>query len=331
MMILGIAAAGDSRAQKKEFSLELAKLRQQRAELAPSEANKSFDDQLNEIEKDLSVNFNHSALYKLQNAWTSIAALHFYEKQSAFVKDKEPLLEAEWKKAGRNLAIQERKFTAPALNRLPAAVKAVAQAAILRSRPFYQSSILYGANTSPNQGLYYIGLAKANVDLAAFCLAQNHLPKKTALTYAPLDAELSEIEKAVINSYRKSAETEQGRYINLNSTLKLAGELNKAGWREAALMKYLDAVILFYLITAPPPPPEKDETAAAQERLKEMSAKLSARKDDCSIGLMFLELAQSYLNNADDDKISTNNLKRVAAIEKEVMPRFFEYIAGAEK
>jgi len=51
----------------------------------------------------------------------------------------------------------------------PAAVRAVAEAALPQVRAFYESSLEYGRNTMPDFGFFYLASAQAQKEFAAFC------------------------------------------------------------------------------------------------------------------------------------------------------------------
>lgn len=304
-------------AQSSAVTVEINKLKEMRKALSPSDSNAAFDAQFKDVEIDVATNRLFASLYKLQAVWLGVASLSYNEKQIEIVQDKLPLLEIEWKKAGAELNTKEKRFSPVSINKLPALARAIIQAARNRSRPLYQSSILYGKNTNPNQGLYYIGNAQANIDLALFMQTLRFQTKKSSLKFVSLDNELTQLEREIIESYRTSSPEEQTRYNAINSALKLAQELNEREWFEGAMLKYLDVTIAFALLKNPSA--SSNEIPAMRAKLNEKLTELTKSNFDHSIGITYLEIAQGLLANA---AVSEPDLKRVKVILDVVLPKY---------
>lgn len=304
-------------AQKQLIADEVAKLQQARNALDPKNDNSGFDVQIKDLEKDLSANRLFSSLYKLQNLWLGVESFSYNEKRSLIVQDKLPLLEVEWKKVGEDLAVKDKKFSLVGINKLPAIVRAIIQASRYRSKPLYQSSILYGKNTNPNQGLYYIGNAQANIDLALFNQSLRFQSKKTNLKFDSLEKALTQLEREIIEAYRTSTPEEQTRYNAINAALKLAQELNERSWFEGAMLKYLDVVSAFGLLKNPPV--NSNEIPVMKAKLAEKLAALNKSNFDQSIGITYLEIAQGILAN---EGVSETDLKRAKVILDTLLPKY---------
>ena len=306
-------------AQTEVVSAELIKLKETRNNLKPSDDNAAFDTQFKDLEQDLEAKRLFSALYKLQFLWIGLATNYYYEKQSEIVQDKLPLLEIEWNKVGKDITAKEKKFSLVAMNRIPAMARAIIHSTRYRVRPYYISSILYGKNTNPNQGLYYIGNSQANIDLALFYQSLRFSKAKPASKFVSLDKELDQLEREIIEAYRTSSPDDQSRYNALNSTLKLAQELNAKSWYDGALLKYLDTVLVFGMLKKIETNPT--EFSATKQKIEAQITTLTKDKFDQSIGLTFLELAQSYSANE-------ANSKRVKVILDEVIPKYQTYLSN---
>lgn len=316
-MLLMVGISINCLAQKQLIADEIAKLQQMRKELNPQNDNSGFDVQIKDLENDLAANRLFCSLYKLQNLWLGVESFSYNEKKSLIVQDKLPLLEIEWKKIGEDLAVKDKKFSPVTINKLPAIARAIIQASRHRSRPLYQSSILYGKNTNPNQGLYYIGNAQANIDLALFNQNLRFQTKKTYLKFVSLDKELNQLEREIIESYRTSTPEEQTRYNAINAALKLAQELNEKEWFEGAMLKYLDVVSAFALLKNPSA--NSSEIPALKARLNEKLTELTKSNFDQSLGITYLEIAQGLLGN---EAINETDLKRVKVILDEILPKY---------
>lgn len=312
-------------AQKQLIANEVAKLQQARNELDPKNDNSGFDAQIKDLEKDLSANRLFSSLYKLQNLWLGVESSSYNEKKSLVVQDKLPLLEVEWKKMGDELNGKEKRFLPAAINKLPAIARAIIQASRHRSKPLYQSSILYGKNTNPNQGLYYIGNAQANIDLALFTQSLRFQTKKINLKFVSFDKELTQLEREIIESYRTSAPEQQTTYNAINAALKLSQELNERGWFEGALLKYLDVVSAFNLLRKLPA--NSSEIPTLKTDLSEKLTELKKSNFDHSIGIAYLEIAEGILAK---EAIGETELKRVKIILEEILPKYQNKFKGSK-
>lgn len=317
LSLLIVAVSFNCFAQKQLIADEVAKLQQARNELDPKNDNSGFDVQIKDLENDLSANRLFSSLYKLQNLWLGVESFNYNEKKSLVVQDKLPLLEIEWKKMGDELNGKEKRFSSVAINKLPALARAIIEASRHRSKPLYQSSILYGKNTNPNQGLYYIGNAQANIDLALFTQNLRFSAKKTNLKFDSLEKELDQLEREIIEAYRTSTPEEQTRYNAINAALKLAQELNERSWFEGAMLKYLDVVSAFGLLKNPSV--NSNEIPAMKTKLAEKLTELNKSNFDHSLGITYLEIAQGILAN---EKVSETDLKRVKVILETVLPKY---------
>jgi hypothetical protein len=132
-----------------------------------------------------------------------------------------------------------------------------------------------------------------------------------------LHAELDALETEMLAAYRPPASIEKhGQFIGASSTLKEARELDAAGLRYGALLRYLQAARQLAAIQEPAPP----GAGALAAKLRGLDARLSAGNVDHSLGRLFLEAAQS-------------DAKDAGAIVNDVLPRYFAALepAGPER
>lgn len=323
LFYLILAISFNCLAQKQLIVDETKKIQQTRSELDPKNDNSGFDVQIKDLENDLSANRLFSSLYKLQNLWLGVESSSYNEKKSLVVQDKLPLLEVEWKKMDDELNGKEKRFLPPAINKLPALARAIIEASRHRSKPLFQSSILYGKNTNPNQGLYYMGNAQANIDLALFIQNLRFSTKKINLKFVSLENELTQLEREIIESYRTSAPEQQTTYNAINAALKLSQELNERGWFEGAMLKYLDVVSAFGLLKNPSV--NSSEIPALKAKIAEKLTELNKSNFDHSIGITYLEIAHGILAN---ENVSETDLKRAKIILETVLPKYQSKFEG---
>ncbi|HEX3128109.1 MAG TPA: hypothetical protein VH394_12335 [Thermoanaerobaculia bacterium] len=216
--------------------------------------------------------------------------------------------EAEWQRMGGVLQADLGKPSPQAFKDVePAAVRALAEAALPQIRGYYEASLEYGRNTMPDQGLYYLAGAQAQRDLTAFYRKVSEPTSRQAPPVRSLHAELDALETDLLTAYRPPASIEKhGQFIGASSTLKEARELDAAGLQYGALLRYLQAARQLAAIR-PAAPLGADALA---RRMKEIDARLSAGKVDHSLGRLFLESAQSGVEDA-------------GAVVQDVLPRYF--------
>jgi hypothetical protein len=141
-----------------------------------------------------------------------------------------------------------------------------------------------------------------------------------------LEPELAQIETETIQSYKRSgAGALQSRYNLINSTLKLAAELNKEAVYAGALQTYLEAGLDLGLVTTAEVAAK--ELSRLTTRNKSFERRLKDGNADHSVGLLYWEMAQSALDQSTPGRFDTNELHRAAVIVDHVLPRYFKYVA----
>lgn len=252
------------------------------------------------------------ALQRLVNARAALAPTERAPGQPLEV------LEEEWQRMGTELAADLVTPSPDALDGLePAALRALAEAALPQVRIYYHAGLDYGRNTTPDSGLQYLGAARSQREVVN---ASRAFSTPTGLKAPPvrsLEPELDALQHDLLAAYRPPAWIERHReFIVASSTLKEARELDEAGLRYGALLKYLQAAEL----TAPlrhgseQPTPLKGDALAA--RLRELDSRLSAGESDHSLGRLFVEMAQ-----AEPD--------RASVIAQDLLPRYFAALEPA--
>lgn len=222
--------------------------------------------------------------------------------------------EAEWQRMGGVLRADLGKPSPRELQDVePAAIRALAEAALPQVRGYYEASLEYGRNTMPDQGLYYLAGAQAQRDLIAFYRKVSEPTSRTAPPVRELRSELDALETELLAAYRPPASIEKhGQFIGASSTLKEARELDAAGLRYGALLRYLQAVRQLAGIRGTAPLGAQ----ALAGKIRELNTRLSAGKVDHSLGRFFLEAAQGGAEDA-------------GAIVQDVLPRYFAALEPA--
>ena len=262
------------------------------------------------------------ALQRLAAAQANLAA-------SAYLSERPPAqhadrgFEAEWQRMGNVLRADLRTPPATALQGVqPAAVRAMGEAALPQVRIFYDASLEYGRNTMPDAGLFYIGSAQAQRDFAAFCRSISTPSPRPAPPLRSLAGEIDRLEGEMLAAYKPPASIDNhGDFIRAHAALKEARELDAAGLRYGALLRYLQAAQRMAPIRKAP---ATLRGAALAKRLEDFEARLSSGRFDDSIGRLFLEAARDEAEEGEGRSPAT-----AATIATDVLPRYFAALEPA--
>ena len=172
-----------------------------------------------------------------------------------------------------------------------------------------------------------MGLAPGFLDFALFCQSLRFQEQRRSLSFRALDAELGRFEAALLESYRqKEAVANQPLYNRINSTLKIATELNREKRYAGALQKYLESSMFLALVGAPPVDAQEIRRLGAQ--MRQIEDRLKNAATDQSLGLVYWEMADAALKVPTDVQPDMERLKRGRVIVDKVLPLYFQYVNG---
>jgi hypothetical protein len=264
------------------------------------------------------------ALQRFAGPRTYLGAASYLNKFSSDQRKEPAAFETEWARAGSVLREGSNVSAAGALRDVrPAAVRALGEAAVPQVHIYYETSLEYGRNTMPQYGFFYLGIAQAQREFAAFCRTLSVPSAGRAPQLRPLRPELDLLEGELLAAYRPPASIDKhSEFIAASSTLKEARELDTVGLRYGALLRYLQAAQRLALLGASAPSLDPE---ALSRRLAEWDARLSRGRVDHSLGRLFLEAAQADLWGAAAGASPTT----AAAIADDVLPRYFAALEPA--
>ena len=263
------------------------------------------------------------ALQRLASARAYLAAASYVESPPAVRVADVRGLESEWKRMGGALKDFLGKPDPGALEGVsPAAARALGEAALSQVRVYYDSSLEYGRSTIPGQGLFYLGLAQAQSEFVSLLRS---LPASRGPGPPPLrslHAELDALEADLLAAYRPPASIDRhSEFIAASAAVKEARELDAAGLRCGALLKYLQAAQRVSLLRGSVAPLSG---AALAARLDELDTRLAASGSDDSIGRLFLQSAQAESASAAAGAPSP----AASVIAGDVLPRYFAALSA---
>jgi hypothetical protein len=263
-------------------------------------------------------------LYRLQPLRVEIMAQSYAASKADIEAKGTDDFEKEWQRLGAELAEKEKRLSSLSVDKSPLAVRALAEVSLTQVHPYYQSGRLYALNTTIGSGLYYLGLAPANLDFAGLCRELRFTETGRPPKLRSLSAELSKLEAEILESYRRMESGEsQPQFNRLNATLKMAMELDREGRYAGAMLKYLDATLFLNLLTQTPASVKDLPRLQEQRRLMDERLKRAGTIDH-SLVLIYLASARATLDDAARGRFDVEALKRAGVIIDRVLPRYFE-------
>jgi hypothetical protein len=261
------------------------------------------------------------ALLRFAPVHENLAASVYLGERGAGVRRDAAGFEREWKRMGAVLRDDLRTPSPDALAGVrPALLRALGEAALLQVRIYYEASLEYGKSTTPDSGLFYIGAARAARDWGRLVRRLSTPSAPPSPPLRSLAADLDALESEMLAAYRPPLSIDKHReFIAASSALKEARELEAAGLRHGALLRYLQAAQRFASLRLTPPP--AGDIAA---RLAALEQRLSGGTDH-SLGRVFAEAARSDLaEHAADGQAAV-----AAAVVEDVLPRYFAALGPA--
>lgn len=283
-----------------------------------AEVRKGSQPVLARAEEDLRAGRRVLAVQRLANVRASLATAAYLGGRTAEAKDL-GAFEAEWKRMGGVLRDGLGKPSPTALEGItPAAVRALGEAALPQVRLYYESSLEYGRSSMPGDGLYYLANAQAQREAVSLFRELATPSERRAPPLRPLTNELDGLEADILKAYRPPASIDRHReFIGASAVLKEARELDAAGLRYGALLRYLQAAQRIAPLRSAPPALDADAIA---KRLAGFDQRLAAGGFDHSLGRLFLETAQADLAAAPAPGTTPPSAVLIA---NDVLPRYF--------
>ena len=258
------------------------------------------------------------ALARLERVWTDLEAADYRSGIAGDLRGQMSELERQWQRLGPELGGDHAPGPRPAFEPLPAAARALAEAALSQMPVFYAASLDYGRNTAPEYGLFYLGAAKAQRDFVALIAGLPRRPGDLpALSPRDASGDIAALRDELLTAYAPPLSIDSHPvFIRISALLKEADELTAAGSHYGALLRLLDARARFARLTHPGRSLSAEEAAW---RGSVFAAGLARNPRDSSLQRLFLETA---LFSAADADPATGGGEIAAAIFDDVLPSF---------
>jgi len=261
----------------------------------------------------------HLALLALGEAGTTLSAAAFVVSRPAAERTDADAFEAEWRRLGRELATTPSPRAFEGIR--PAAQRALGEAALAQVGVYYRASLDYGKSTTPESGLFYLGTARAQRELADFCRGSGERSTAVPPPLRRLDVELDALEDELLPLYRPPLSIDRHRdFIGVSAVLKEARELTASGLLHGALLRYLEAILRTAVLRDRPAPPRE----ALLAEVADWNARLAGSVDH-SLARVLLESAQRDLESPAPE----GSLAFAAAVTRDVLPRYLAALQAA--
>jgi hypothetical protein len=262
------------------------------------------------------------SMEKLLQAEDLLQGARVTEEKSAAVKSGLPAFEAEWENASRNLAAVNQETREKDWSSAPVALQALSETAQGKSVPLLDGSRGFATSTKPGDGLFYMGQAQGNAAFAQFGSSLSLARVSASFPLRSYLPELQKLQQKANAAFKPPRSVDlHSRFIALNSTLKLAEELDAQKFYAGALYQYLEAIRHFAMLDAPP------LDAAGQTALKtdiaDAQKKFAFSKQDDSLAQLFVERAESQISHADGSASIPDEWRSARVILDQVIPAYF--------
>jgi hypothetical protein len=263
------------------------------------------------------------SLEKLAQATDLFHAARAMTDMAETAKAGMPAFEQEWNKASLDLIALDAKARQRNWSRTRAGIRALSEAAQGKAIPLLEGSRGFATANGPKDGLVYMGQARGEAEFATFAFSLNLPRDKQPPSLRSLLPELQRLQEKTNAAFQPPRSIElHPRFIALNSTLKLAGELDAAQAYAGALYEYLEATRHYGMLDAVVP------DAAQQSKLKTAIAdaekQIQASKRDDSIAQIFVERAQSQsAPHADGSAPLADEWRSAQVIVDQVLPAYY--------
>jgi len=245
------------------------------------------------------------------------------DKRAETVKGGLEAFDSEWRKTSAVVREREREARSKDWTKGPAAIRALAEVSESKAMPLVDAGRAYGTATQPKDGLFTLGEAEGNAEFVRFCAALEVARKGEELPRRSLAPELDNLQAKANAAFVPPRSIElHSQFIQLNSTLKLARDLDGARMYSGALYQYLQAVLDYGMLMGAAPAPDGAKQASLKNAIAALNKKVENSTNDDSIAEMFVQRAAQMVRS-DGPPPPAEVWKGVAVFIDEVMPAYY--------
>ena len=233
--------------------------------------------------------------------------------------------EPEFNKAMAKYTALDNQAQARAWGDAPVAIRALSESADQLGIEVVEASRAYEASLDdPTFGYFYIGEAEGFTDFSRFLFDAKFHRKGAAFPLRSYRPEIQRLQDRINAAFVPPASVDHhDEFIQINSSLKVAGEMDARRYYAGALYQYLRALQLFADVSTTVP--SEAERGELQKKAEAIRQQLKHSKLDESVAEMFLERAEgitaTYSGQPAPGDEAWRNHK---AIVEQVMPAYYE-------
>lgn len=261
------------------------------------------------------------ALESLAQAVDLLHGAQEVSEKTAAMANGMPAFESEWGKTGNQVAALSKQVRARKWDGAPAALRALAETSLGRSVPLLDGGRGFAIANGPKDGLFYLGEARGQAEYAKFCGSLPLARARQAWAARSLLPELLALQAKADAAFQPPRSIEQHpRFIALNSTIKLARELDSAKSYYGAMYQYLEAVRHYGMLDAAPL--DAAQQAELRSAVEVERRKMETSAHDDSIVQLFLERADAQTAHAGGGAPSADEWRSAKVIVSQVLPAY---------
>ncbi|HTR25928.1 MAG TPA: hypothetical protein VMI10_18275 [Terriglobales bacterium] len=329
--LVASAGAAPAFAEKSPAALqvkaEIARLQQSRKENPITDKNwaevfSSAGDDLRAATEALDADHLYLSMEKLAHAEDLLQATRRAVDQTAVEKGGLDAFQAEWGKVSVRLAALDKEEREHNWGVTPLAIRALAESADTKAVPLLEGGLGFATANGPKDGLMYVGEAEGEANFASLSWSLKFEGGKTpAFALRSMLPELHALQVKTNAAFQPPKSIDlHSRFIALNSTIKLAEELDAARFYTGALYVYLEAVRHYGMLEQRPL--DADQKVQLARQLPMEWKRLASAEKDESIAQLFVERAESYTVHADGSAPSEDEWRSAQIIVDQVMPAY---------
>jgi hypothetical protein len=323
----GIAETSASEAAEPRLARKIAELRELVAAPAYKDEREPCTRQLEVADRALARHLVVPAFAAVRACWGWAGPRRFASDRASVAAAGPEAFEREWVLLGRELE-SRRAAVGAAPAGAPLAVRAMVESELVTVDNYYTSGRLYGHEAGLEYGLYYGGRALTALDLAEFAGQLAFGPPPGPVPAVPPIAEdLRRLDEAILEAYRAASTADARReFIPVNTTFKLASDLERDGKRAGALLEYLRSVQA--LGTARRRGLEPPAVAPLQAALAGAARELPP--GDHTLARLFVERAALALESASGEVAVQDRLVALVVVD-DVVPAYRRVMMGGSR
>jgi hypothetical protein len=262
------------------------------------------------------------SLEKLLQAEDFLQGARFPSDKTEAVKSGFLAFEAEWKEVSQTINGYDQELSHKEWGTAPAALRALSETAIGRATPLLEGGYGFAVSTKPSEGLFYLGQAQGEATFAQFAASVRLVRNGAPFPLRSILPELQKLQEKTNAAFQPPRSIQlHERFIALNSTLKLAQELDAQKFYAGAVYQYLEAVRHYRMLDA-----HVVETARQiplKDAIVALHKKLAASKQDDSIAELYLQRAMAQVVHTDGSTASADEWRSAQVILDQVLPAYF--------